>query len=368
MKDWYVIDNVAEVDSPGLLLYPDRIIENIRIFKSFSNDPSSLRPHVKTNKSAETCKLLIKEGIHKFKCSTIAEAEMLAMVGAADVLLAHQPVGPKGQRLANLIKKYPNTKFSCLVDDAANAQALSATFGKNNLTADVFLDLNVGMNRTGIEPEKALELFKVCNSLKGIRVIGLHAYDGHLRDPELSVRKKQCDEGFDRVMKLKDAIASIDSRKLVIVAGGTPSFPIHAKRAGVEASPGTFIYWDRGYQQLLSEQPFLFSALVITRVISIPTSTTICVDLGHKAIASENPLDKRVYFLNAEGLTPIGHSEEHLVLQTAAPHSFKVGDVLYGVPHHICPTVALHDMANIVENGKFTTTWETLSRKRKINI
>jgi D-serine deaminase-like pyridoxal phosphate-dependent protein len=165
-------------------------------------------------------------------------------------------------------------------------------------------------------------------------------------------------------MKLKSQI----NKPLTIVVGGTPSFSIHAKRKNVECSPGTFIYWDKGYQSILIEQPFLIAALVITRVISKPTSDTICVDLGHKGIASENTIDKRVYFHNADGLTPVSHSEEHLVLKNSGGHKFEIGDVLYGVPHHICPTVNLYDSPNIIQNGEYVGNWETVSRKRKINI
>ena len=357
--NWYKVENIADVDSPGLLIYPDRVKENIRIAKSFVDNVERLRPHVKTNKSPEVTRMFIEAGIFKFKSATIAEAEMLAMNGAKDVLLAHQPVGPKAKRFLLLAKKYPSVKFSCIIDDISVARTLD--------NANVFIDINVGMNRTGIAPEKALQLYNECRSLN-INVLGLHAYDGHLRDPDLEVRRKQSDEGFAKVLKLQADIQKASGQKLTIIAGGTPSFSIHSKRKDIECSPGTFIYWDKGYQSVLKEQPFLIAALVITRVVSIPTSDTICVDLGHKGIASENPIDKRVYFLNADGLTPIGHSEEHLVLKTEGSHSFKVGDVLYGVPHHICPTVNLYDSPNIIENGKYVGNWETVSRKRKINI
>ncbi len=368
MKNWYEVSNVEEVDSPGLLIFPDRVRENIRILKTFVDDVQRLRPHVKTNKSPDITRMLVDAGITRFKCATIAEAEMLALNGAKDIILAHQPVGPKAKRLLKLTQQFPGVLFSCLVDDAGNAARISEVFSEGGSRANVYIDLNVGMNRTGILPEKALPLFSTLRSLKGIAPVGLHAYDGHLRDPDLDVRRAQCDEGFNKVVALQHQIESTYAVKLPIVAGGTPSFPIHAKRKGIECSPGTFIYWDKGYQTLLKEQPFLFGAIVITRVISIPTSDTICVDLGHKGIASENPIDKRVYFLNAEGLTPIGHSEEHLVLKTEGAHTFKVGDVLYGVPHHICPTVNLYDSPNIIENGKYTGNWETVSRKRKLSI
>jgi D-threonine aldolase len=96
---WYVINNLDAVDSPAFVVYPDRVRENVRRAVAAVPDVSLLRPHVKTNKTAEVSRILIEEGVTKFKCATIAEAEMLGMIGADDVLLAYQPVGPKVARL-----------------------------------------------------------------------------------------------------------------------------------------------------------------------------------------------------------------------------------------------------------------------------
>lgn len=367
MNDWFTINNIDQLDTPALVVFPDRVKENIRILKQFVPDVHRLRPHVKTNKCAEVCKLMMDEGIYKFKCATIAEAEMLASIGAPDVLLAYQPVGPKVSRLIQLIQKFPATHFGCLVDNLKSAYYLSDQAERKSLRIQVYLDINVGMNRTGISPDNALELFEHSRNLKGIDVKGLHAYDGQLRDTDLEIRRIKCDEGFNKAEKLKNEIEKQFGSPMIIIAGGTPSFPIHALRKKVECSPGTFIFWDKGYQQLLPEQPFLFAALVVTRIISKPTDDTITVDLGHKAIASENPLSNRVYFLNAPEVQPISQSEEHLVLKTNQ-NTFNVGDVLYGLPHHICPTVALYETMAVVENHQVNESWNVVSRKRKISV
>src|SRR5690606_22106213 len=115
-------------------------------------------------------------------------------------------------------------------------------------------------------------------------------------------------------------------------------------------------------------QPFEFAALVVARVISKPDGETVCLDLGHKSIASENSLDKRVTFLNHQGLVPAGHSEEHLVLKTSERDTLEVGDVLYGVPYHICPTVALYDEAAVCRNHRIEGTWNIAARRKRINI
>src|SRR3982751_609884 len=144
--EWYEIENIDEIDSPALVVYKERVIENIRKLINMK-DVAHLRPHVKTNKIAEVNKMMLHEGITKFKCATIAEAEMLGMINAPDVLLAYQPVGPKVNRLLQLVKKYPRTLFACLIDDFNAAKNISETFTAGNLTLDVYIDLNVGMNR-----------------------------------------------------------------------------------------------------------------------------------------------------------------------------------------------------------------------------
>ena len=366
--EWYKINNVDALDTPALAVYLDRVKKNIQTLIESVDDVARLRPHIKTHKSPEVTSLMLEKGIKKFKCATIAEAEMLAVAGAPDVLLAYQPVGPKGKRLLALVQKYRQTKFSCLIDNENTAAELSETFLSDNRSIDVYIDLNVGMNRTGIVPEDALTLHQSCQSLKGINVVGLHAYDGHIRDKDFDDRTKRCDEAFSRVTALQQKISSATGKKLVIVAGGSPTFPIHCKRKEIECSPGTFAYWDKGYEQILSEQNFLPAALVVTRVISKPAPDIICIDLGHKSIASENSLPDRVSFLNAGNLRPIGHSEEHMVLQVDSEKQFHVGDVLYGIPYHVCPTVALHDRSAIIENNLFAKHWETSSRNRRITV
>jgi D-serine deaminase-like pyridoxal phosphate-dependent protein len=366
-NEWYTVDDADSIDSPALLLYKDRVKENIRLLKSMVKDVRILRPHVKTNKMAEVCSMMLEEGVTKFKCATIAEAEMLATVGAPDVLLAYQPVGPKAKRFANLIKAYPSVHFACLTDNEATAIHINNVAEAQGIVINVFIDLNTGMNRTGIVPEKALPLVGLILSLKNIQLVGLHGYDGHIRDTDTTLRQQKSDEGFQQVATLHQKIEEAHQHTLKIVMGGTPTFPTHAHRQHVECSPGTFVFTDWGYKHSFPDEPFEYAALVITRVISIVDEHTICTDLGHKSVAAENPLP-RVHFLNAPDVTPTGQSEEHLVLRVADAAQYHTGDILYGVPVHICPTVALYDKAYVVENKKIATEWNVVARKRSINF
>jgi D-serine deaminase-like pyridoxal phosphate-dependent protein len=333
------------------------------------DDVQRLRPHIKTHKTKEATLLMMHSGINKFKCATIAEAEMLGMVSAPDVLLAYQPFGPKLKRFFALIKRYPSTKFSCLVDNLSSAQSIAEGAIENEVDVPVYIDLNVGMNRTGIAPGgDANKLYEELAILKGIQIAGLHAYDGHIRAVDIQQRAIECDKAFEPVAVMQQKLTEKGFVMPVIIAGGSPTFPIHAKRKDIECSPGTFIYWDKGYYDGCPEQHFACAALVISRIISLPDETKLCIDLGHKSISAENGLEHRVYFLNAPGLKFISHSEEHLVAEAAVSHSYKVGDVLYGLPFHICPTCALYERALVVENSEARKEWKIIARDKKINV
>jgi D-serine deaminase-like pyridoxal phosphate-dependent protein len=368
-QDWYLINDIKKLDSPSLVIFPERVKKNIQMAISMVDSIDHLRPHVKTNKSADATQLMLDAGIRKFKCATIAEAEMLGIMKAPDVVLAYQPLGPKLKRFIELIKKFSSTKFSFLTDNMVALKEQVAAFAENELEVPVYIDLNTGMNRTGIvADEKAIELVQFCNTTKEIKFAGLHAYDGHIRNSDINERAKECDAAFKKIEELEKKLSDIGIIVPNIIAGGSPTFPVHAKRKNVECSPGTFIYWDKGYLNLCPEQNFLPAAVLVTRIISLPSPTRVCTDLGHKSVGAENEISRRIFFLNTADLIPVSQSEEHLVCEAPKNHNYKTGDVFYGIPYHVCPTVALYERAYTIENGKISGEWKNIARDRKITI
>ena len=366
---WFEVAEVEELSSPCLLLYAARVQENIRRMLAIAGGPERLRPHIKTHKMKEVLELQRFVGITKFKCATIAEAEMAADAGANDVLLAYQMVGPAVRRIAALAQAYPRVNFSVLADDAGAVRDLSkAVQSAGGRRIEVLVDLDVGQHRTGIEPgPAAVELYRLIAALPGVKPGGLHAYDGHLSEPDPAQRAAACEAAFVPVAALRKQLEDSGLPVPRIVSGGTPTFPVHAKRRNVECSPGTCVLWDAGYAARLHDLDFIPAALVLTRVISKPGPRRLCLDLGHKAIASEMP-PPRVQFLNLQNAKPVVHSEEHLVIETENAAELKVGDCLYGLPWHICPTVALHSKAMVIDNNRIAGSWKIAARERRLTI
>ncbi len=362
--NWFEINNVEEIDSPALIVFPERVQHNIDLAISMVGDVNRLRPHVKTHKSPDVARLMLRSGITKFKCATIAEAEMLAQCMAPDVLLAYQPLGPKLARFISLIKNYPSTKFACLTDNITAADEQSAAFNASGITISVFIDLNVGMNRTGISPgREAIELADHCRQLSGIRLPGLHAYDGHIRDIDFDARKRECDAVFNTVTALND--------KLKLPHHNCRRFThifCSLQERKYRVQPGYIHILGQRLSRSLPRTE-IFSCCSVGHESYFETATNkLCLDLGHKSVAAENEITRRVHFLNAGGLRPISQSEEHLVVETDEAESYQTGDVLYGLPFHICPTVALYERLLTVENGIADGEWKTIARDRKITI
>lgn len=366
--DWFRVSNVAEIPSPALLVYPARCKANLDRVLALTGGPARLRPHIKTHKIGELVEMHVKAGVMQCKAATIAEAELAATYGMTDVLLSYQPVGPNVSRLLELIRRFPQTVFRTIVDDLRVLKQLGAAAADAGVEIPVLLDIDCGMHRTGVPPDdQAVVLYRELASCPGLTAGGLHAYDGHLHVEDIAERTKACDEGMAPVLQLRTHLLNEGLPVPRFVAGGTPTFPIHARHSDRECSPGTYVFWDFGYGNRFKDLDFQIAAILLTRVISKPGRDRLCVDLGHKAVAAENP-HPRVFFPELPDASAISQSEEHLVIETPRAAEFAVGDCLYGIPRHICPTVALHGTVVVVENGQSVGKWRVQARERALTI
>ena len=376
---WCQIGNPDEVASPALLLWPDRVEHNVRrMVEIVEGQAGHLRPHVKTHKLPRVLEMQLAAGITCVKVATIAEMEMAAEAGVPDVLLAFQPVGPNIRRLLDLGRKYPGARISALVDDPGVVDSISSVFLAAGEVLPLYLDVDCGMHRTGIEVgEAALAVCGRVAELPGVEFAGLHVYDGHVHDEPVDDRIVRSTAAFEPVLGFLRMLRDQGMPVGQIVGGGSPTFGIHARRAlsgefseiSYQCSPGTTLFWDAAMEVKFQDLGFISAAAVLTRVISKPLQGRLCVDLGHKAVSGENPIENRVRFHEIPDAHPLIQNEEHLTFETSHADDFAVGDELYGIPWHICPTVALHQEAVIVRDGCATgERWEIRARARRLTV
>lgn len=359
---WYNIENTIDIYTPSILIFPDRVEENIRTMICIAGDPARLRPHVKTHKLGEIVQLQVQYGINKFKCATITEMLMVAENGGKDILLSYPLLGPGVSHLFEMKCNFPDVKFAVTVDSQFACQELIQKAIDLNTEVDVFIDIDNGMHRTGIEPKDAKGLAQYIVMQEHLNFAGLHIYDGHIHEADKNERAIHCKKDFECVDLLIKELKSNGIQINELVGGGTFTFPIHAKYPTRTLSPGTPLFWDAGYKNSIPDLDFLPAAILAGRVISKPKNN-VCIDFGYKSVASEMS-HPRVQFLDIDVKEVINHSEEHLVVSSPDTDNIQIGDVVFALPQHVCPTVALHEEVYVVKNKRVEGTWKVLARKR----
>src|SRR5262249_31200006 len=267
----------------------------------------------------EIARMELEAGITRHKCATIAEAEMLAGCGVADILLAYPVVGPNCVRLAKLIQAFPRSRFSVLADHPKGAAALSEAMAKAGQKVQVLIDLDVGQHRTGIAPgPDAVKLYESFAQLPGLKPGGFHVYDGHNHQETFAERSAAVNQLLEPVLAMRAIVEKKGIPVPRLVLGGTPTFPVFARMnlPGGELAPGTCVLHDHGYGSRSRDLPgFPPAALLLTRVISRPSPRRVTFDLGYKAVASDPPADKRLVMLDIPEYEAILQNEEHLVIE-----------------------------------------------------
>ena len=366
----YALAGIEDVLTPALVLYPELIAANIeRTLELLGGDANRWRVHIKTAKLEHTLRMLVERGVRNFKCATTLELLVACGSGAADVLLAYPAMGANARRVREIASQFPDVRISVL---AENEEQVRQWCGGG---VGIFIDINPGMNRTGIDQSQSEKIISVARAAAetGLEFRGLHYYDGQygsVGEPELT---QAAHRGYDRLLDLAENLERVGIRVQEVITSGTPTFPSSLAHEGLRAcnfihrvSPGTVVYCDASsLQQLPREYGYRAAALVLTRAVSHPHAEVVTCDAGHKTVSADAGVTTCIVVGHPE-LTPLSPSEEHLPLavrEGAIPP--QVGETLFLLPRHICPTVNNFDRAVLVRNGHIESIEPVSARGRE---
>ncbi|MEK6324854.1 MAG: alanine racemase [Acidobacteriota bacterium] len=370
LLDAYRIEGIEQVLTPALAIYPEIVDANIRAtLRLLDGEANRWRPHVKTAKLGFMMRRLVEQGIANFKCSTSLELLTVCENGAADAVVAYPMAGANARRVRDLAERFPETQVSALVECREHIEPWQGS------RVGLFIDVNPGMNRTGIEQDRVDEMIQLARAIQNAGQVfrGLHYYDGHLSSLALPERESVAHRGYDRLMKVIAAFERSHIDIAEIITAGTPAFPCTLSYAPFasppfihRASPGTIVYNDcSSLAQLPVEFAYSPAAVVVTTVVSHPSPGRFTCDAGHKTVSADAGSPTCAVIGHPDFL-PSKPSEEHLPIDTfegsPAP---AIGDVLYLVPRHICPTVNNFDHAVLVEGGRIVGVERVTARGRE---
>ena len=365
----YRIDDLSRLMTPALAIYPEIVDANIdATLRLLNGDPNRWRPHVKTAKLGYTMKRLVQRGVRAAKCATTLELITACEAGADDVLLAYSVVGANAARLRRIAGEYPKTKVSVLVETPEQA----ATWQDTGI--GVFLDVNPGMNRTGIEQDHVQTVVSLARAAAA-SFRGLHYYDGHMHVADPAARQTAAWAGYDKLMELVDACESAGAAVGEVITSGTPALPCGASYPRFQGSkfvhrvsPGTVVYNDATSLEQLAELGYQAAVGVVSAVVSHPIPGRFTCDAGHKAVSADAGVPTCVVTGHAN-FNPLKPSEEHLPVDVPDTDQVpRIGSILFLGPRHVCPTVNNFDHALVVERGRITSVELVTARGREMPL
>jgi len=348
----------ARTLTPALVVDLDRVHENVRRVLVHTGGPERWRPHLKTTKTPEIWAELLRAGVRQFKCATVREARVLSElvraegVTGADLLVAYPLLGPALDALGALADEYPEMRLSVLSEDPEIVARISPRLS-------VFVDVNPGMNRTGLPLARSAEIVAVARAA-GDRFRGVHFYEGHLHAGDPTERRAAVFACHDQLLELYREL--VESERITVgelVTSGTPGFlaalayPAWSQLTGTRhrVSPGTVVLHDLRSEQENADLDLVPAATVLARVVSHPAHDVVTCDAGSKSIAAEAG-DPCAFVLGRPELEALAPSEEHLPLRVTEGEPPARGTLLQLVPRHVCPTVNLAEELVLVEGGE----------------
>jgi D-serine deaminase-like pyridoxal phosphate-dependent protein len=350
----YEVEDSQALSTPSLLIYTELIEANITAaLRMMHGDANRWRPHLKTAKLGYTMCRLVARGIKTAKCATTLELVAAIESGMEDVVVAFPLMGPNAARVREIAAAHPERRISTLVESVDQIDEWRRS------AVGVFVDLNPGMDRTGMAEDHFEEVRAFIERIQkaGLRFCGLHHYDGQIQnsDPSAAAMAR---EGYSRLLDLIAYLKRSGIEVVEVITSGTPAMPHALNFAPFSAgefvhrvSPGTIVYNDRNSLRELPEYGFQPAVLVLSTVVSRPRENRVTCDAGHKSVSADAGVPT-CEVMGRPGLVGLKPSEEHLPIEVRSGETPSRGELLYLLPAHVCPTVNNFDEAILVRGGK----------------
>ena len=352
-------------ETPYMVIDLDQTKRNIRKFKEIADKANkALRPHSKTHKIPYLALLQIEEGAVGICVQKISEAEVMYAGGVQDILLSNEVVDKrKCDRVARLSKDGCN--ISVAIDSLEGARNLSESAKYLGQRISVLIDINIGMDRCGVEPENALNFYSNIKTISNIKVIGIMVYDGQVHSSDQNVRVRMVNGERKIIRDLYNRLRQIDKDIKILTVGGTPSSEIWSHFEEVtEIQPGTYIFYDIHCSEMGLCNNAEVSMGVVGQVMSKKNDERIVLDAGYKSIS----IDQGVYpaAFNEKGVIGkvISMSEEHTVIKHHQAN-IEIGDKILLLPYHSCTTTDMWDYAWMFDENTIPVKIKIMGRGKR---
>lgn len=341
---------LEELDTPCIVIDLDVAESNIAKLQVAANEMGvDVRPHSKTNKSPYWVRKQLEAGAIGVCCAKVGEAEVMVEAGVPEVMIPNQVIGKR--KIARLVALARSARIIVAAESSGNVDDLSEASTVAGAELGVIVEINVGMDRCGVDGDGAVELAKQIDAAPGLRFDGLMGYEGHVvAERDYEVRKSEAEKAMAILTGAADQIRNVGIDVKLVSAAGTGTYNITGRVDGVtELQCGSYIFMDGDYLEVFKD--FEPALSVLATVISRQKQDVAIVDMGLKSISMDRGLAEVISPVSA---SIIKHSEEHTAvnLPDAASQALKVGDKVRSRPTHGDTTINLHEYYFGIRNGK----------------
>tara|TARA_E500000331_G_scaffold193508_1_gene186035 strand:+ start:611 stop:1771 length:1161 start_codon:yes stop_codon:yes gene_type:complete len=348
---------ITEIDTPSIVVDLNIAEDNIKKMQSFANDNNvSMRPHSKTNKSPFWAKKQVDAGAIGICCAKLGEAEMMASGGIQEILIPNQIVTE--QKIKRLVDVNKKSKVMVAVENKDNVSDLSHHFEKNSMKLSVIIEVNVGMDRCGVELDEIADFAKFIINKPGLEFEGIMGYEGHtVNIGNFEDRVNETTKAMNKLINAKKILEDNGIKVKIVSASGTGTYNITSKIPGItELQCGSYIFMDGNYLKIFGDfQP----ALSLLCTVVSRRGNSIVIDCGLKSVSMDQGLPEVVY---PKGIKLLSLSEEHCKCEIEGDSDLKIGDKVFVRPMHSDTTINLHDNYFVYRDGVFDEMVEILGR------
>ncbi|MGG3741983.1 alanine racemase [Paenibacillus chibensis] len=350
---------IESLETPCIVIDENVVQHNIEQMAGVAaHNGVRLRPHIKTHKIPEIALRQLAAGAEGITAAKVGEAEIMAEHGVKDIFIAYPVISPS--KIKRIIALSHQIHVIVGVESMEGAENLSREAVAAGVTLSVRLEIDTGLARTGISPDRALQLAQNIAALPGLDLSGIFTFKGAVYQGSGTLDLEAAGQEEGRIMVAtaeKLRAAGIDIRDVSV--GSTPTAPYAAAVEGVtEIRPGTYIFYDRMLAVMGACSKEDWAAKVLVTIVSVPAEDRLVVDGGSKTFATDvQPGQPPLHLKGFGEIVELPDAvfekmnEEHGMIRTSGPHGLHVGDVLSIVPNHICPTVNLHNEVYVTKEG-----------------
>lgn len=180
----------GDVSLPVAVLRDSALRHNLEWMTGFGSAYGmDLAPHGKTTMSPELFAMQLQAGAWGITLATAPQVHDAYRHGVRRVLLANQLADRANMAIIAALLGDPGFEFCCLVDSAANADALGAFFQAAGVRLRVLLEIGVAGGRSGVRDaaQAAATVAAIRRWPQALALVGVEVYEGVLQD-EAGVR------------------------------------------------------------------------------------------------------------------------------------------------------------------------------------